>query len=69
MNICGAASFEDFDKRATAGETLTVAFLGGSLTWGAKATDPQKTSYRAIVSRRLQKTYPSAHFHFIEKKR
>ena len=65
---CFAAmpSFENFDKRAKAGENLTVAFLGGSLTWGANSTDPQKTSYRALISRKLAETYPKAHFTFID---
>jgi lysophospholipase L1-like esterase len=66
VNVCDAASFEEFDKRALEGEKLTVAFLGGSLTWGAGATDPQKTSYRAIVSRKLKEAYPKAHFCFVD---
>ncbi len=56
--------FSLFDRRAREGETLRVAFLGGSLTWGAQATDPQKTSYRALVGRKLWETYPSARFEF-----
>ena len=59
-------SFGDFDKRAKAGERLTVAFLGGSLTWGARSSDPQRTSYRAIVGRKLETIYPKAHFKFID---
>ncbi len=53
-----------FDQKARAGETLSVVFLGGSLTWGAQSTNPQKTSYRAIVQRKLEETYPKAHFQF-----
>ena len=59
-------SFEDFDQRARNGENLTVAFFGGSLTWGARASDPQKTSYRAIIGRKLVEAYPKAHFKFID---
>jgi len=59
-------SFSEVDQRAQAGESLTVAFLGGSLTWGAQATDPLKTSYRAIVSKDLQARYPEAHFTFVD---
>ena len=59
-------SFEDFDQRARNGENLTVAFFGGSLTWGARASDPQKTSYRAIIGRKLEEAYPKAHFKFID---
>ncbi len=60
------ASFQDFDRRATAGEALTVVFFGASLTWGANASDPQLTSYRAVMARRLEQDYPAAHFHFFD---
>lgn len=56
--------FAEFDRRARAGESLSVAFLGGSLTWGAQATDPQQTSYRALIARRLGEAYPGARFDF-----
>ena len=59
-------SFDDFNMRAEAGERMTVAFFGGSLTWGARATDPQKTSYRAIIGRKLEEAYPKAHFKFVD---
>lgn len=52
-----AASFEDFDRRARAGEALNVVFLGGSLTWGAAATDPMQTSCRARIGKKLQEFY------------
>ncbi|WP_269522657.1 SGNH/GDSL hydrolase family protein [Coraliomargarita parva] len=65
-NAESSLSFSEFDQRANRGETLTVAFLGGSLTWGAQATDPLKTSYRAIVSRNLREHYPNAHFTFVD---
>jgi len=58
------SAFQRFDQRAQAGERLSVVFFGGSLTWGAQATDPQLTSYRALVSRRLEDHYPKAHFTF-----
>ncbi len=58
------AHFGDFDRRARAGERLSVVFFGGSLTWGAQATDPQLTSYRALTSRKLEEHYPAAHFRF-----
>ncbi|MFG0286579.1 MAG: SGNH/GDSL hydrolase family protein [Rhodopirellula sp. JB044] len=59
-----SASFGEFDRRAKAGERLNVVFFGASLTWGSNATDPQLTSYRAKVARRLQDAYPDAHFSF-----
>lgn len=57
-------SFSSLDERAKAGDKLSVVFLGGSLTWGAQATDPQKTSYRALIGHRLTETYPRARFEF-----
>ncbi len=59
-------SFAEFDRRARAGERLTVCFFGASLTWGANATDPMRTSYRARVAQYLQKEYPQAHFTFVD---
>lgn len=57
-------SFADFDREAEAGNQLNVVFFGASLTWGANATDPQLTSYRARIAQRLEKAYPKAHFKF-----
>ncbi len=57
-------SFGDFDKRAQAGERLSVVFFGASLTWGANATDPPRTSWRGEIARRLESRYPAAHFTF-----
>ena len=57
-------SFAQFHQRATAGERLSVVFFGASLTWGANASDPQLTSYRAVVGQRLAAAYPKAHFSF-----
>jgi lysophospholipase L1-like esterase len=59
-----AASFAEFDRRARAGESLEVVFFGASLTWGANASDPLCTSYRAEVARRLEREYPQARFRF-----
>jgi lysophospholipase L1-like esterase len=59
-----APSFGDFDRRAREGERLNVVFFGASLTWGANASDPQLTSYRALVGQRLEAAYPKAHFKF-----
>lgn len=55
-----------FCRRAHAGERLTVAFFGGSLTWGANATDPNRTSWRALVGERLARTFPKARFKFVD---
>ena len=58
--------FAAFDKNARNGERLTVAFIGGSLTWGARASDPQKTSYRALIGQKLEEAYPEARFRFLD---
>lgn len=57
-------SFAEFDRRAKAGERLSVVFFGASLTWGANASDPATTSYRAVVADDLERAYPDAHFTF-----
>lgn len=60
-----AASFAAFDQKATAGGTpMSVVFFGGSLTWGANASDPQRTSYRALMGQYLQRKYPKCPFTF-----
>jgi lysophospholipase L1-like esterase len=59
-------SFGTFDERARAGEPLNVVFFGGSLTWGANASDPQKTSYRALMSDYLRRKYSKSSFNFID---
>ena len=61
-----ANSIVSFCERAKKGDRLTVAFLGGSLSWGANATDPNKASWRALVGRRLEERYPDVHFKFID---
>lgn len=59
-----AASFTEFDRKAKAGDRLNVVFFGASLTWGANASDPVETSYRAVMRDRFEQHYPAAHFRF-----
>ncbi len=63
-SVAAEPSFADFNRRAQAGERLNVVFFGASLTWGANASDPQLTSYRALIGQRLDAAYPKAHFQF-----
>ncbi len=56
----------DFVKKAENGEALTVVFFGGSLTWGANASDPNKTSYRGITMKNLRLSYPKARWNFVD---
>jgi len=57
-------SFAEFDAKAKAGEKLNVVFFGASLTWGANASDPVETSYRAVMRDHFEQHYPAAHFRF-----
>jgi len=57
-------SFADVDAKAKAGDRLNVVFFGASLTWGANASDPAETSYRAVMRDRFEQHYPAAHFRF-----
>jgi lysophospholipase L1-like esterase len=61
-----SASFAEFDRKARAGEPLSIVFFGGSLTWGANASDPQTTSWRGLMMDYLRKTYPRAPFTFYD---
>lgn len=56
--------FASFAASARSGAQLNVVFLGGSLTWGARATDPMQTSFRALIGKKLVETYPAARFRF-----
>ncbi len=47
-------------QRLERNEPTTVAFLGGSITWGATATDPLRTSWRALVEAELRRRHPHA---------
>jgi acyl-CoA thioesterase I len=50
-----------FDK-LRAGKTVTVAYLGGSISQGAGASDVNKTSYRALVNNWLRTRFPKSRF-------
>jgi len=58
-------SFAEFDAKAKSGETrLNVVFFGGSFTWGAGASDPQRTSWRGQMMQYLLARYPKGNFAF-----
>ncbi|MBF0243952.1 MAG: SGNH/GDSL hydrolase family protein [Planctomycetes bacterium] len=40
------------------GTATTMVFFGGSITWGATATDPMRTSWRALVEQKLRSRHP-----------
>ena len=43
-----------------AGKPVTVVYFGGSITAGAGASQPEQTSYRALVGQWLTRTFPEA---------
>ena len=43
--------------RLANGDPTTIAYFGGSITWGACATDPTRSSWRALVDRELRRRY------------
>ncbi len=61
-----SSELKNFFDRLKNGDRLTVAYLGGSITWGATASDPLKTSYRALVTRWMEETFPSAHIKSVD---
>ena len=48
-----------FDKLRV-GKPVTVAYIGGSITAGLGASNPEKTSYRALVTAWLRQHFPKA---------
>ena len=64
--IVRGAGFADFDRRAQAGEDLTVVFFGGSLTWSANASDPNVTGFRGLMADYFRRTYPRTRFAFVD---
>ena len=59
-------SLARFVAMAERGETLKLAFFGGSLTWGANASDPETTSWRGHVMEGLRIRYPKARWSFVD---
>ena len=65
----GDAKYPQLKKvydRMARGEKVKIAYLGGSITWGATATDPQKTSWRALYTKSLEEKFPEAHIKAID---
>ncbi len=57
-------SIQKIHEKALRKEPIRVVFFGGSLTWGANASNPQTTSYRGLMMRWLQDQYPGTPFIF-----
>lgn len=59
-----AATVATVAAKAEAARPVSIVFLGGSLTWGANASDPNTTSYRGRMMDWLRQRYPSTVFQF-----
>lgn len=62
--VAAMPSFQTLRDKIESGGPVQVVFLGGSLTWGANASEPQTTSYRGQIARRLLERYPQTQFRF-----
>jgi len=47
------------------GRRVKIVYFGGSITGGATASDPLKTSWRALVTSALEAKFPEAHIQAI----
>lgn len=57
-------SIPDFVAKAERREPLSVVFFGGSLTFGANASDPNVTSYRGRMMEWLREKFPNTPIDF-----
>ena len=55
-----------FTRAMKDGQRVKIAYFGGSITWGATASDPLKTSWRALVTSALEDKFPDAHIQAID---
>ena len=55
-----------FTQAMKTGQRVKIAYFGGSITWGATASDPLKTSWRALVTSALEAKVPGAHIQAID---
>lgn len=51
-------------RRAESGESLTIGFIGGSITQGSLASEQDRTYARLVLSW-WQKSFPKARFHYV----
>lgn len=49
-----------FFNKLRAGKTVTVAYMGSSITSGIGASDPERTAWRPLVTKWLRDRYPQA---------
>lgn len=49
-----------FFNKLRSGKPVTIAYIGGSITVGSGAGNPEKTSYRALVTDWIRKRFPKS---------
>ncbi|HCE42579.1 MAG TPA: hypothetical protein DET40_03425 [Lentisphaeria bacterium] len=54
-------SLNSFYRKLGQGKPAKIAYLGGSITFGATASDPLKTSWRALNAEYLKRKFPRGH--------
>ncbi|WP_219837844.1 SGNH/GDSL hydrolase family protein [Paenibacillus sp. R14(2021)] len=54
-----------FREKLSRSDAVTVAFLGGSITEGYGASDPDRSSWRALTEQFLQAAYPALTWTFV----
>lgn len=65
LNAGNRARLADVMKRAKNGEDITIAYIGGSVTEGAYASDYSKTSYAGLTFAWWKKTFTKANFTYL----
>ena len=64
MNMSNFARLKELFRRAAAGQELTIAFLGGSITQGSLSTQPGN-AYAFRVYQWFVDTFPQSKFHYV----
>ncbi len=64
MNTSNFARLKELFRRAAAGQELTIAFLGGSITQGSLSTQPGN-AYAFRVYQWFVDTFPQSKFHYV----
>ncbi|MBM4143928.1 MAG: SGNH/GDSL hydrolase family protein [Lentisphaerae bacterium] len=59
-------ALEKFTRAMKDGRKVKIAYFGGSITWGATASDPLKTSWRVRVTAALESDFPRARIQAID---
>jgi lysophospholipase L1-like esterase len=57
---CACLELRAVMERLELEKPTTIVFFGGSITWGATATDPLRSSWRALIELELRHRHPRA---------